>query len=164
MQKCADCGRALSLKDGSCYYCRETPGSSEAEVKMILIDMAREQEESATSDSIFKLAKFISGVCGILFMAASLSDYFYTKTFFLVCALMFWANAWILDRIFTRSVAFCFLVSGISAVYILSVGVGFLRGESRDFTLAVSSVLLAIIAALPALLMIYNLEKERRKK
>ena len=164
MQKCADCGRVVSLQDGTCYYCRDTPASNEADVKMMLINMAREQEESAGSDALFRVSKFISFVCGILFLAASFSGFFDKRVFFFVCGLMFFANSWILDRSFAKSIGFCLMVSGVSAVYSLSVGVNFLRGAAKDFNVAFSAVALAIIAIVPALVMIFNIEKERRKK
>ena len=50
---CAECGRPVSIKDGTCYYCRKIPVENEADVKMMLIEMQRKEEAEKSGEGIF---------------------------------------------------------------------------------------------------------------
>jgi uncharacterized membrane protein len=160
---CAECGRPVSIKDGSCYYCRKMPEENEADIKMMLIEMQRKEDSEKSNDGIFKLTKVLSFFLGIAFAIIAILGIFKVKFFLFVCGMVYFFNSWSLENNFMKSIVFCVFVSGISAVYMLSLGVDFLRGDKQNFSIAFFAVLMSVLAAIPAILMIYHTEMEKRK-
>ena len=161
---CAECGRAVSLKDGTCYYCREVPQASEADLKLMLIDMERKQEENKSGDGIYLFTRGLSFVLGLALAIIAILNTFDTKFFLFVCSLVFVFNAWTLEKGYMKSVVFCIFVSGVTSIYTLSLGVDYLRGDKQNFSTAFFAVFMSIAIAIPAILMIYHTEMEKRKK
>ncbi|MDD7986499.1 hypothetical protein PQO01_16235 [Lentisphaera marina] len=162
--KCGSCGRAVSLKDGSCYYCREVPQASEAELKLMLLDMERKEAENKSGDGLYKFTRAFSILLGLGLAGIAILNVFDTKFFIFVCALVFVFNAFVLDKDDMRTTIFCIMVSGVTAVYSMSLGVDFLRGDQKNFSIAFFAVFVSICVALPAILMIFHTEMEKRKK
>jgi hypothetical protein len=161
---CGSCGRAVSLKDGTCYYCRKVPQATEAEVKLMLIDMERQEQENKSGEGIYTFTRGLSILLGISLAIIAITNVFETKFFIFVCSLVFIFNAWLLDKADMRSTVFCIFISGVTAIYSLSLGVDFLRGDKQNFSVAFFAVFVSICVALPAILMIYHTEMEKRKK
>jgi len=162
--KCAECGRAVSLKDGTCYYCREIPAASEAELKLMLIDMERKEAKNQSGNGIYKFARILSFLLGLSLAIIAIINVFDTKFFLFACSLVFVFNAWTLENGYMRSTIFCILISGVTSIYTLSLGVNYLRGDQQNFSIAFFAVFMSILIAIPGILMIYHTEMEKRKK
>ena len=160
---CAECGRPVSIKDGTCYYCRKMPAENEADVKMMLIEMERNEAAAKSGEGVFKATRILSFLIGLSFATIAILSIFEVKFLLYVCAIVYFFNSWSLEQGFMKSVVFSVFISGVSSIYMLSLGVDFLRGENQNFSIAFFAVLMSIIASLPALLMIYHTEMEKRK-
>ena len=160
---CAECGRPVSIKDGTCYYCRKMPAENEADVKMMLIEMQRKDEAEKSGEGIFKFTKILSFLLGTSYATIAVLGVFDVRFFLFMCAIVYFLNSWTLESGFMKSMVFCIFISGVCAIYMLSLGVDFLRGDKQNFSVAFFAVFMSILGALPAILMIYHTEMEKRK-
>ena len=161
---CAKCHRALSTSSGTCYYCREVPKEMEMDIKLKMVEMERQQQARSQSDSLFLIAKGISALVGVAFVYCAFSKHFpnVSMTFLSICGFMLLVNSWTLDKNILKTMSFCILSAAVSAMYSLSLAIPFLVGEGRNLMLMFTAVFLAMLAAVPGLIVMYLVEKERR--
>ena len=161
---CAKCQRPLSATNGSCYYCREVPQEMEMDIKLKMVEMERDEQSRNKSDNYFFLSRVISAVVGAIFIYCALANYFpgVSRTFLSVCGIMLLANSWTLDRTLLKTMSFCVLCSSVAAVYSLSLAIPFMIGDGRNLMLMFSASFLAVLSAVPGLIVVYLVEKDRR--
>ncbi|WDE96825.1 hypothetical protein PQO03_02470 [Lentisphaera profundi] len=161
---CGTCGRPVSLKDGSCYYCRDIPQAAESDLKLMLLEMERKEEKEKSGNGIYLATRALSFFLGLALAIIAITNVFETKFLLFICALVFIFNAWVLENGYMKSTVFCIFVSGVTSIYTLSLGVDFLRGDKQNFSIAFFAVFISILTAMPAILMIFHTEMEKRRK
>ena len=161
---CDKCNRPLSASTGTCYYCREVPKEMEMDIKLKMVEMERDEQARNKADHYFFVSKVLSAIVGVIFLYCVLSKYFtgVSITFLSVFGLMFLVNSWTLDRNLLKTMSFCVLCSAVAAVYSLSLAIPFMIGEGRNLMLMFSASFLAVLSAVPGLIVVYLVEKDRR--